>query len=47
MIRNRVVKAVLVFYREALIYKAFSFFGDKLSVRIKIIKILSAEFLMT
>ena len=27
MIRNRVVKAVLGFYREALIYKAFLVFG--------------------
>ena len=47
MIRNRIVKAVLAFYREALIYKAFSCFGDTLSVCIKITRILSADFLRT
>ena len=45
MIRNRIVKAVLVFYREALIYKAFLYFESGISVRIKSINILPTEFL--
>ena len=32
MIQKSIVKAVLVFYREALIYKAFLFLGDEISV---------------
>ena len=47
MIRNGITIAVLVFYREALVDKAFLVFRDEISVRIKITRILSAYFLMT
>ena len=36
---------VLIFYREALIYKAFLYFESGISVRIKSINILPTEFL--
>ena len=35
---------VLIFYREALIFKGFYAFASEISVRIKIIRFLSAEF---
>ena len=47
MIRNRIVKAVLVLYSKVLIYKDFPCFLRQLSVRTKIISILYTEFLRT
>ena len=47
MIRNGIVKAVLVFYSKALIYKVFLVLENEISVRIKIISILSYDFLRT
>ena len=44
MIRKRIVKAVLIFYREALIFKGFLVFRDEISVRIKIMQYFSTEF---
>ena len=43
MIRSCIVKAVLIFYSKALIYKAFLCFISKNSVRIKIISVLPTE----
>ena len=37
MIRSSIAIAVLVFYREALMYLAFSDFGERGSIRIKMI----------
>ena len=45
MIRNGIVKAVLIFYSKALIYKAFLVLESELSVGIKIISIRYTEFL--
>ena len=47
MIRNAIVNAVLIFYCEALIDKVFLVLENEISVRIKIISILSTDFLRT
>ena len=47
MIRNGIVKAVLIFCSKALIYKDFLVLENEISVRIKIISILSTVFLRT
>ena len=47
MIRNCIVKAVLIFCSKALICKAYLSFLSKTSVRIKINIFLSADFLGT
>ena len=47
MIRNGIVKAALIFCSNALIYKVFLVLENDISVRIRIISIISTDFLRT
>ena len=47
MIRNGIVKAVLVFYSRALIYKVFLVLENEISVRIRIVSCSSTALLGT
>ena len=47
VIRNGIVKAALIFCSNALIYKVFLVLENDISVRIRIISIISTDFLRT